>query len=478
MRLSKRSWPPFGCLLFVVFLVNPFGSLAEVVAEEATPKKMEMKLHREIELGRWRGTFPCPGDLNHDGRLDFLLYRQGPQTTPGVLAAIDHEGNELWTLGDLKIDHHMPDGLGNEPALRGIALVYDLDQDGRSEVITELWENGTPQLCLLDGATGKIERKIPSPLDLDIRGGRRSRCHPVARVAFLHGKEHLPSLILKYGASGHVPTHAFALDAELDPVWHVSSDGDAMGHVPSVGDVDGDGRDEVLLGTLLVDDDGTELWRQKSQRHADATALFFPEDDSPCRLLMSICSTGPAFCRTADGEMLWRKTTEEVSHGQGIWAGDFLPAEDGEEVIILSSGHRGEYLTVCGSDGKKLAEFTHRREVDGYPDFPCVVNCHRDDRQSLWIPIDRSLVDGAGTVLADLGKWESLVKEKLRWGTTKSHLATQAFPIDVCGDAREELILYQPYHGKSILIFTQADSSEEPKQYVPQKPAYNIHSYF
>lgn len=176
--------------------------------------------------------------------------------------------------------------------------------------------------------------------------------------------------------------------------------------------------------------------------------------------------------------MLWEKTTSEVNHGQGIWAGNFIEDEPGAEVIILKSGHRGDFMTVRGLDGTRLAAFQHRREFEGYPDFPCVVNWKSRQTQSLWIPIDRYLVDGYGNVVAELGSHEKHVHDRLQWGTTKSHVATQAFAVDLCGDERDELVLYQPYNGRSIIIFTQPDSDGRKKPYVHQKSVYNIHSYF
>jgi hypothetical protein len=194
--------------------------------------------------------------------------------------------------------------------------------------------------------------------------------------------------------------------------------------------------------------------------------------------LISICNSGPAFCLSASGQAIWEKTTEEVSHGQGIWAGNFVGDEPGMEVIILKSGHWGDFLTVRGADGRQLATFQHRRELKGYPDFPCVVNWQSCEVQSLWIPIDRCLVDGRGNIVADLGSREEHVRDRLLWGTSKSHVATQAFAVDLCGDERDELVLYQPYHGKAMMIFTQADSDGGSKTYVHQENAYNIHSYF
>jgi hypothetical protein len=96
----------------------------------------------------------------------------------------------------------------------------------------------------------------------------------------------------------------------------------------------------------------------------------------------------------------------------------------------------------------------------------------------LWIPIDRTVVDGHGHIVAELGKYESLVRRLLQWGETKSNIAAQAFAVDLCGDKREELVLYQPYNGEAILIFTQADSDGRKKPYVHEGDAYNIRGYF
>ncbi len=70
------------------------------------------------------------------------------------------------------------------------------------------------------------------------------------------------------------------------------------------------------------------------------------------------------------------------------------------------------------------------------------------------------------------------MRSRLQWGTTKSQVATQAFAVDICGDERDELVLYQPYSGQSIFVLTQPDSDGRDKPFVHQENVYNIQSYF
>jgi large subunit ribosomal protein L7/L12 len=447
--------------------------------EPAAPKvrlPQAMKLWKEIDISPYKGSFPCLGDLDGDGRVDVLLYRQGPQTTPGCMVALNHDGKKLWEIGDPAIKSHMPDGAWKEPALRGIAFIYDIDQDGRAEVITEFWRDGKPMLYVLDGATGRIKHSRESPFNLAVRGGKRSRCHPVGRVAYLRGRDKPPAIVLIYGASDFAPGQVVALDARLQTLWQRSVGPSSVAHVPTVGDLDGDGRDEIVAGRAVVDAGGKLLWEQAARHHADCTAIF--DLGVGKAVVMSICNSGPAFCLSPQGSVIWEKTTKEVSHGQGIWVGNFIDEEPGLEAIICKSGHRGDFLTVRATDGRNLASFQHRREKEGYPDFPCVVNWLGRGVQSLWIPIDRCLVDGRGSVVADLGSHEARVRQRLQWGTTKTQVAVQAFAVDLCGDERDELVLYQPYNGESIFIFTQPDSDGRGKPYVHRPSAYQIQTYF
>ena len=452
-----------------------------------------MRLYKEIDISAYKGSYLCLGDLDGDGRVDYLLYKNGSAyTVPGRLTALDHDGKLLWEVGDTSLASHLSVGSagvgqpGTTPALRGIATIYDIDQDGQAEVIAELWQNDRPTLCIIDGRRGEIRRQIDSPLDMTIRqpaalGDRQpSRSHPVIRIARLHGPDGPPSIVLKYGASNGIDCHAFALDASLKVLWHIAGGKHSMGHIPTVADVDADGKDEIVLGHMLADHDGRVMWDRGEEFtwHADTTAVADLVGDGGRQVVLSVCGVGPAYCLSPDGAILWRKTREEVEHGQAVWCGNFIAEEAGQEVIVCGRGHVGYFLTLRGSDGATLARFTHRRLLPAYPDFPTVVNWQSMAVQSLWIPQDRALVDGRGEVVAELGDLDEYVGKKLHCGTSWRPVGAQAFAVDLLGDERDELVLYEPYAGESIFIFANPDSPSAQKPYVAQPNAYNIRSYF
>jgi hypothetical protein len=296
-------------------------------------------------------------------------------------------------------------------------------------------------------------------------------------VARLHGRGRPLSFILKYESSNNIDTHAAALDANLATLWQIHRRPTAMGHHATVADLNGDGRDDVIFGELAVDSAGKTLFEHRFGRHADMTDVF-DADDGGKRILVSICQTGPAYCLEPNGRIVWQKTRKEVPHGQAIWAGDFLPDRPGLEAIILCSGHVGQFMTVDATTGKTLARFHHSRDVRAYPDMPVTVRWPAAETTSLWIPADRRLADGRGQTVCDFAAFDKLIDGKLHAGTNKRNIAAQAVAVDLCGDGREEIILYHPYRGEAILIFTQPDSDAKAKPYVHRPGVCNRKSCF
>ncbi len=469
-------------MVFVLFLFASIWAASAWAVQGHSNKTRRVKLFKKIDLTAYRGMYPVLGDLNNDGKFDLVLTRNREFTTPGYIVAVDSAGQKLWELGDASVLEKVYKDRHGVAFCRGLCTVYDIDQDGRSEVITELWVDGTPMLYVLDGATGKIEASRKSPFDMSVRdpkGYTYSRAHPLALIARLNGPKHRPAIVMKYEASSCIPCNVFALDSSLNTLWHIKAGVNSMGHIATVADFDNDGRDETVLGHMTVDEKGHVLWEKVFGAHADFTDVTDLVPGGGKEILIAVCVRGPVYCLSStDGSIIWQQTKTEVPHGQAVWAGNFIEDEPGLEVIVLKSGHVGDFITLRGTDGEVLARF-QQKQYDAYPDTPMIVNWISTDVQSLWIPSDRILVDGRGNMVQDLGSYDEQVVNELHPGTREViDIPTQAFAVDLCGDERDELVLYQPYLGESVLIFTQPDSDTREKPYVHQRNAYNLRSYY
>jgi rhamnogalacturonan endolyase len=86
----------------------------------------------------------------------------------------------------------------------------------------------------------------------------------------------------------------WAYDDQLNLLWKAQCN---TGHYPFAYDVDEDGKDELMMGYTLFDDDGTKLWtlEDRVKDHADGVAIVpFTPGKSP-RLLSASSDEGMVF---------------------------------------------------------------------------------------------------------------------------------------------------------------------------------------
>ena len=228
------------------------------------------------------------GDLNGDGVYDFVVKHPSGTIDPGrtrpspdtfkIDAYNGKTGEFMWRI-DLgwNINH----GIWFSPM-----VVRDLDGDNKAEVCLrtapfaatreEAFDggkgfvlSGPEYLSVYDGETGKEIDKVDwiergKPEDWADHSGNRSSRHMLG-VAYLDGKT--PSVLVVRGTYGLMKVDAWMLkNRKLQKVWRWTNErapfkyqGQGQ-HSIKVGDIDGDGCDEILNGSIAIDNDGRTIW--------------------------------------------------------------------------------------------------------------------------------------------------------------------------------------------------------------------------
>ncbi|MCY1723064.1 silent information regulator protein Sir2 [Prolixibacteraceae bacterium Z1-6] len=318
------------------------------------------------------------GDLNGDGEYDFVIKQPGGRVDPGVwrkspdtfkLEAYLSDGTFLWRK-DLGWNIEL--GIWYSPF-----IVYDFNGDGKAEVAVKTApvdadyrdEDGRvfsgPEYCsVLDGMTGtEIDR-----VDWPERNGRFGRYNRTNRnqlgMAYLDGKT--PSLLVARGTYRLMMVDAYQLNGnKLEKLWRWDGDEEnpvirSQGaHNLHTVDVDNDGRDEIVLGSAVVDDDGTLLF-SAGVGHPDKC---FVSDIDPNRPGMEIFfanevwhdSAGVSMVDAATGQQIWNINHYTRHVGDGMVA-DILPEVPGLECFATEdskAGLRDKYM--LSSNGEYLA---------------------------------------------------------------------------------------------------------------------------
>jgi rhamnogalacturonan endolyase len=353
------------------------------------------------------------GDLDGDGDYELIVHMTGRgrdnghngYTDPPIFHAYKTDGTLLWTI-NLGINIR-------EGAHYTQFLVYDFDGDGRAEVVMKTADGSTdgkgnvigdakadhrnsaghiykgPEfLTVFDGLTGEALATVnyipsrhpskanPSPSDMkDVWGdGTYNRSERyLACVAYLDGQR--PSIVMCRGYYTRVTMAAFDWrNGKLANRWLFDSDnpGDEAyrgqgNHSVSVGDVDGDGCDEIVYGSAVVDNDGKGLY---STRLGHADAMHFSDLD-PTRPGFEVFNiqerfgdAGMNFRDAKTGEVIWRVPSVVADEdggdkGEGPGRGasfNIDPRFAGNECWAFGAGING--LWDC--KGNKVSQTTPR----------------------------------------------------------------------------------------------------------------------
>ena len=369
------------------------------------------------------------------------------------LTAIDLEGNVLWQLGE---PSDKTEELGKVSADMAFQ-VYDIDGDGRDEVIVG-WDF---EIRILDGRTGTIKKSAKTPFsdddDADLIGVPYQtyafeRINPDGiRICNFRGKERPADILIKDRYC-----RIYALDEDLNVMWKFKSPTNT-GHCPLPIDIDGDGKDELLVGYKLLDSDGQMLWSYPiSEDHTDeiVAGKWMPGEDKGHFACVS--GTEGFFIGDFYGNIVAR---DMIGHAQRVSIANYCPEREGREIVVTNFwGHQGViFLYDCY--GNQIWEMEN--EMNGNILAP--VNWDGDGTELILTNADAKkggLLNGRGVRAVEF--------------PDDGHPVLCCESLDLTGDERDELVVWD-YH--SMYIYTQDDCPKEQTYHPVQFPIYNASNY-
>ncbi|MGW0467475.1 rhamnogalacturonan lyase [Streptomyces sp. NPDC003027] len=396
-------------------------------------------------------------DLDGDGALDFVLKwqptnakdnAQSGYTGNTIVDGIRLDGTRLWRID---LGRNIRSG-----AHYTQFQAYDYDGDGRAEVAMKTADGtvdgrgtvigsasadhrnsggyvlaGPEYLTMFNGLTGAAMGTtgyVPARGTVsswgDNYGNRVDRF--LAGTAYLDGAR--PSLIMARGYytrsviaawdwRGGQFTRRWTFDSSSSANAGKGFDGQGS-HSLSVGDVDGDGKDEIVYGSMAVDDNGNGLWTTR-KGHGDAQHLGDLDPSTPgleyFKVSESSSQPSELYINPANGTIRWQLAAC-CDNGRGL-AGDIWAGNDGAEV--WSSSDTSIRDGAGAAKGREPSSANFLNWWDG------------DTTREL---LDGTRIDKYGTG----GETRLLTGASV--ASNNSTKATPALSGDILGDWREEVV--------------------------------------
>jgi len=386
-------------------------------------------------------------------------------------------------------------------------MVYDLDGDGKAEVAlktsdgtidgqnnvigdrTKDYRNstgyviiGNEYLTVFDGQTGAaidtVDYDPPRGVVADWGDGYGNRVDRfAAAIAYLDGEQ--PSLVMARGVYTRIALAAYTFkDGKLTQQWKFDTLDEGNGayegqgyHSLSVADVDFDGKDEIVYGQMIVDDNGKGLY-STGLGHGDALHVsdFVPDREGLEIFAVQEHTDAPYGYDLRDartGEILWGVNTG-IDTGRGLIA-DVDPRYPGAEAWAID----GEWNSRTGgihnaTTGEKIG--------DNIPTSNFAIWWDGDVLREL---LDHDYDDSIGAGTGVIDKWDYENGELTRILTADGTLSnnstkgTPALQADLLGDWREE-VLWRTEDSSALRLYTTTDVTEERIFTLMHDPQYRL----
>lgn len=451
------------------------------------------------------------GDLDGDGEYEIVVKRLSIDATPSAttyhfLEAYKMNGTFMWAI-------NLGPNMINKVEIN--FLVYDLDGDGKAEVATRTSDgftdgtgkvigdrdgdgqtnyrataalnssyyriDGPDYISIFEGKTGKeitwkpyIDREpmvqwgSPGMSDSQL-SHRAEKC--MWSVAYLDGVN--PSFIITRGIYHRIKLEAWDFkNGSLTKKWAYDSDpnGSATTYTGSgyhnfiVGDVDGDTRDEIMYGSMGVDEYGKGMY-STGFGHGDAQHLA---DINPAAAGLEhfACLEG------ANGTTIPGLSLRNAATGDSLW--ELQASGDIGRCIAADIDATYKGLEMWSSDGSGIYSSTGVKISTAQP---TTAGNGATYNFGVWWDgdVQRELLDK--TVITE---WNSTNQSTDRVATlynltsvsanndTKSNPCLMA---DILGDWREEII-YRSTDNTSMVVFVTPFSTEQRMYSLMHDPNY------
>ena len=430
------------------------------------------------------------GDLDGDGQYEYVIKQPGTNFDPWVGDGTQNPGFWHPSPGTYKLEAYRLDGtlMWSYDMGWGIEqgvwfspfVIYDLNGDGNAEIALKGSEGdprspdghvstGPEYLIILNGKTGKeITRTSWIPregYDTDESLNRNQLC-----VAYLDGKT--PCIIAERGTYDVIALAAYTLESEkLRELWKWNDreEGGNLytgqgSHCVHAADVDEDGRDELVIGSAVVDDNGQGLWSNgdllspmggmygynsgSGHGHPDHLVVGEMNPDNP-GLEMYICYE-PAmkkngFCQidARSGKFIWGYDGE-THHGHYGLIADIDPASKGVE--LWAGDEELNKFWLFDPQGKVLSDNENKSRLAAFWDGD----------------LQREYLDQADTCLVNYVTGQK---------TSPNFHGNPIAIGDLFGDWREELIIVVP---GEIRIYTTSVPAADRRICLMRDPIYRM----
>ncbi|HWC16956.1 MAG TPA: twin-arginine translocation signal domain-containing protein, partial [Terriglobales bacterium] len=420
---------------------------------------------REAELRRLRDENPRPklwkqfstpkfgagrsarfGDLDGDGQIEMLIAQNIPRVSGDAhdqiscLTAVSLDGKILWQSG--------------RPNPRNILLtndlpfqIHDIDGDGQNEVIAVR----DFKLQILEGRSGRVKLWTWMPTQPPAASGARppyamENGDSLALVNVSGGKERRDILVKdRY-------TSFWIFNQNLDLLWAGRGQ---TGHFPYPFDIDGDGKDEILIGYTLWDHTGERLWSHDEELHDHADAVFVGN-------LSEDASAEPrAYVSGSDeGLLIFDKRGTilnhvRVGHAQSGTIGRFRSDLSGLQYMTVNFWKNPGIVTLFDKDGNILMQ----EEPIHSASSMLPVNWRGDGQD--FVLLSGNVHEG--------GMIDGHMRRVVMF-PDDGHPDLCASVANLTGDARDEVILWDQ---NSVWIYTQDRPATQKQIYAPiRNPPY------